>query len=174
MRVDRHRACDRRSESAQTVVLVLIVVAILGGIAWWMYSARDQREAEAKQFARTVATRLAFDLDRKLLDRVIAPERVARYPPSYRDRIIDKLRGFGRPVASPEVSGDVFFTSGFFSPTGTFRADLQYPDMPAAIYLAVSQPKGWWQIDDINVSWDPPPLPEPPPSTAPASPSPSP
>ena len=153
--------------------MVLILVAVLGGIVWWLNSARQQSEQEARAFARDVATRLAFDLDRKLLDRVIAPEQVAKYPPSFRDRIINKLRGFGRPTGEVEVNGDVYFTSHFFSPVGTFHAKVNYPNTPAGIHLSISRPRGWWQIDDMNVSWDQPP-PEPPPVVPTLTPGPSP
>lgn len=152
---------------AQAIIIVLVVFAVLAALVWWLFSARQQSEAAAREFARDAATRLAFDLDRKFLDRTIAPDRVAKYPPSYRDRIITKLSGFGRPTAPAEMSGDVYFTSYFFQPSGTFRARLQYPQMPAEIHMAISRPKGWWQIDDINISWDQPPPPEPVPSATP-------
>ena len=165
---------SRRRESGQTAVLVIILVAIFGGIAWWLHASREGTEQEAKEFARDAATRLAFDLDRKFLDRVIAPEQVTKYPPSYRDRVIAKLRGFGRPIAPVEVSGDVFFTSQFFQPNATFRADLKYPTMPAAIYFNISRPRGWWQIDQLNVSWEQAPPPEPPPAPPPPAAAPTP
>lgn len=105
-----------------------------------------------RDFARVAAARPAFDLDRKFLDRTIAPERVAKYPPSYRDRIITKPGGFGRPTPPAEMSGDVYFQSYFFQPSGTRRAQLQYPAMPAEIHMAISRREGWWQIDDLNIS----------------------
>ena len=145
------------------MVLVLIVLALIGGIIWWLFASREQSERAARDFAREVATRLAFDFDRKLLDRVMAPERTAKYPPSFRDRLIANLRKFGRPTKPVEVTGDVYFVSHFFEPIGTFRAQLDYPDMPAELQFAISRPRGWWQIDDINVTWELPPPPEPPP-----------
>ena len=162
----------RAEDCGQTVVLVIIVVAVLGGAAWWLYNSREQSEREAREFARDVATRLAFDLDRKLLYRLIAPDRVAKYPPSYRDRVIEKFRGFGRTTAPADLTGDVFFTSHFFKPVGTFRAQFSYPSMPATLYLSVSRPRGWWQIDDLRVSWEPAPPPEPPPISPAPTPTP--
>ena len=135
---------------------MLILVAIVAAITWWLILSRQESEEQAKDFAREVATRLAVDLDRKYFDRVIAPERVAKYPPSFRDRVIEKFRGFGRPTDPVELEGDVFFTSVFFKPAGTFRVKLSYPQMPAVLYLMVSRPKGWWQIDEMNISWTPP------------------
>lgn len=151
--------------------MVLIVGVIIGGIGWWLFQSRQQSEEQAKNFAREVATRLAVDLDRKYFDRVIAPERVAKYPPSFRDRVIDKFRGFGRPTGTVELEGDVVFTSVFFNPTATFRAKLTYPQMPAVLYLMVSRPKGWWQIDEMNISWTPPTATQAPTELLPAEPA---
>lgn len=156
----------RQGETGQAIILVLIVVAIIAALVWWLILARQESEAQARDFARDAATRLAFALDRKFLDRTIAPERAPRYPPSFRDRIVDKLRGFGRPTAPPEMSGDVYFSSYFFQPSGTFRAQFRYPQMPVEIHMAISRPKGWWQIDDLNISWDQPAPPEPVPAAA--------
>lgn len=136
--------------------MVLIVVAIIAALGWWVILSRQESEAQARDFARDAATRLAFDFDRKFLDRTIAPERVSKYPPSFRERIVERLRGFGRPTAPPEMTGDVVFTSYFFQPSGTFRARVQYPQMPVEIHLAISRPKGWWQIDDLVIWWDQP------------------
>ena len=144
-------------------MLAIVLVAIVGGLAWWLFASREQSEAEAKNFVRETATRLAFDLDRKFLDRVIAPEQVAKYPPSFRDRVIGKFRAFGRPNdAAVEVEGDLFFTNYFFQPRGNFRAKLTYPTTPVVLYLSISRPKGWWQIDEMNISWEQPPPPVPP------------
>ena len=150
---------------------MLILVALGAAIAWWLTVSRQKSEEQAKGFAREVATRLAVDLDRKFLDRVIAPERVAKYPPSFRDRVIEKFRGFGRPTGPVELEGDVVFTSGFFNPAGTFRAKLTYPQMPAVLYLMVSRPKGWWQIDEMNISWTPPAATQAPTELLPAEPT---
>lgn len=142
---------------------------MLAAIGWWLILSRQESEAQARDFAREAATRLAFDLDRKFLDRVIAPARVAKYPPSFRDRIIDKLRGFGKPTGPAEIEGEVWFTSYFFTPSGTFRAKLTYSRTPVVLYFAVSRPQGWWQIDDLNVSWEAPPV-EPPAAAPPPTP----
>lgn len=134
---------------------MLIVVAILGGIGWWLVSSRLQREQEAKAFVREVATRLAFEFDRKILDVRLGREAQVRYPPSFRDRIVDKLRTFGRPADGIGVRGDVMFTSYFFQPSGLLRAELTYPDKRAYIDLTISHPQMWWQIDTLSLIWEP-------------------
>ena len=137
------------------MLLLLIVVAILVALGWWLFSARAARAQEAKAFAREVATRLAFDLDRKVLDLRLGREAQVRYPPSFRDRLIERLRGFGRPAGPIEVKGDVVFTSHFFQPSGLLRAELSYPEMRVYLDLTISHPQMWWQIDTIMLSWEP-------------------
>ena len=154
---------------------MLIVVAIIGGIAWWMVRAREGSKRDAEEFVRQAATRLAFDHDHKFLDRVIAPDRVSKYPPSFRERLVEKLRGFGRPSAPPEVEGEVTFVRGFFEPMGNFTARLQYANQPpATLQFAISRPKGWWQIDNVNVLWELPQPVEVAPAQAPPTPAASP
>lgn len=161
-----HR-CTQAGEEGQAAFLVLIIVAILIGIASWLFSARHGGERDARAFAKEAAQRIAFDLDRSFIDRVIAPEQVTRYPPSFRERLLERLRGFGRPSGDIEVDGEIWFVSHFFQPSGRFRAALNYSGRPVYLYLAVSRPKGWWQIDDMHVSWEQP-AEEPPPATPPA------
>ena len=149
--------------------MALIVLMLLAGLGWWLFSARESRAQEAKAFVREVAARLAFDLDRKVLDVRLNREAQVRYPPSFRDRLIDRLRGFGRPTGDIEVKGDVVFTSYFFEPSGLLRAALTYPQMRVYLDLTVSQRHMRWQIDTINLSWEPiadapqPAVPVPPP-----------
>ena len=142
---------------------MLIMVAIFIGIASWLFAARNGGEKEARAFAQEAGRRIAFDLDRSFMDRVIAPEQVAKYPPSFRDRMLERLRGFGRPSGPIEAEGEVFFVSHFFQPSGRFRIPLNYSGRPVYLFLAISRPKGWWQIDDMAVTWDQPPADQPPP-----------
>lgn len=155
-------ACDSRlrlgaasGERGQVVVIGLVVIAILVAIGWWLVSARISREQEAKAFVREVATRLAFDFDRKILDVRLGREAQVRYPPSFRDRMVEKLRGFGRPADEITIRGDVVFTSHFFQPSGLLRAELTYPDKRVFIDMSISHPQMWWQIDTLSLIWEP-------------------
>jgi hypothetical protein len=84
------------------------------------------------------------------------------------------LRGFGPLAKPPETKGDITFTSHFYDPRGSFRSDLTYANTTAYVELTVS--KGIrWQIDEINLVWNPPPAPTPTPSPVmAASPTPTP
>ena len=135
--------------------MLLVVVALLVALGWWLFSARAKRAEEAKTFVRHVATRLAFDFDRKVLDVHLGREAQVRYPPSFRDRLLDKLRAFGRPANEIGVRGDVVFTSHFFQPSGLLRAELVYPETRVYIDMTVSHPQMWWQIDTLSLMWEP-------------------
>jgi type II secretory pathway pseudopilin PulG len=153
-----------RGEIESVVVLLLVLLALLGGATWWLYSSRARSEEAARQFASEASIKLAAQYDRKFFDTHIAREVQTRFPPSYRERLLNHLQEFGIPSAAPEVHGDVTFASHFFSPQGRFRVHLVYPTTTADMDLLVSNPKGWWQIDYVNLTWYPPPPPPPEPS----------
>lgn len=138
------------------VFLLFVLVVVAGGLLWLNHMARD-REKSARAFAREAADRLARHFDQKFLDRWIAPEVKTLYPPSFRERLVGSFRQLG--VASPEidVTGDVLFSSRFFDPRGYLRAHVKYPNRSADIDLVISQPRGWWQIDRLLVTWNNPP-----------------
>ena len=152
-------ALRRSAVHGQAIVLLLIVVVVLGGIAWWLFTARDGSEADARAFAKEAATRLAFQHDTKFLNLHLGLEAQRKYPPSFRERFFDRLRSLGSPSGTPDVEGRVMFTSQFFQPTGEFSCLIQYPHAPATISMAISRPTGRWQIDYLNLIWTPPGLP---------------
>src|SRR5436309_2553951 len=102
--------------------LLVIVLLLLGGIAWWLYSSRHDAEKNARIFATEVATRVAVNYDEKYLHIHLSPEGQIQYLKSSRDRLLDWLRQLGVPTQPIEVKGDVAFSSYFFDPHGTFRA----------------------------------------------------
>ncbi|MFN2508974.1 MAG: hypothetical protein ABR589_09400 [Chthoniobacterales bacterium] len=153
-----------RNTSGQAVVLLIIVLAILGGITWWLFSSKKQNESGAREFGRETVTRLAFQQDRKFLDRSLGDDARIHYPPSFRELLFARFRQLGTPSGEIDFQGDVTFTSRFFEPKGTFRAQINYPNgLPAFLDVGVSMPKGWWQIDYLNLTWNPAPAPPPPP-----------
>jgi hypothetical protein len=87
--------------------------------------------------------------------------------------MLQNLRSFG-PVKQPiPITGDVHFSSYFFEPMGTFRVELVYPTMTAYLDLVITRGMTVWQVDEINLTWNPPPTPSPAPMMA-ATPTPSP
>jgi hypothetical protein len=157
------------------VALLVIVLLILGGIAWLGYSSRRGAEKDARIFATEVIKRATVNYDGKFLHIHLSPDAQIQYPTSWRDRILDQLRGFGVPAQPVDVQGDVTFTSYLFDPKGTFRAQLNYPAMSAKLELDVSRKMSLWQIETFNLTWNPPPGATPTPTPTPLpTPSPTP
>lgn len=157
-------------------VLWFIVLALVGGALWFLYSSRRDGERNARIFASEVVQRVAVNYDEKYLHVHLSPEAQVKYLASWRERMLLNLRQLGTVKQPIEVKGDVQFTSGFFDPHGNFRAELTYPTTTAAIELVVTRGMTVWQVDDINLIWTPAPTPTPSPSPTPemASPTPSP
>lgn len=155
------------------IALLVILLLILGGIVWWLYAARSDAERNVRTFAAEVAKRTTVDFDQKFLNLHLSNAAQGQYLPSWRDRLIERLRGFGVPSQPLEVQGDVAFSSYFFDPHGLFRAELKYPTMSAHLELSISRGMTMWQIDTIDLIWNPPPAPTPGP-TPEASPTPTP
>ena len=149
---------------AEGLAIWLIVLAVIGGGVWFLYSSRNEAEKNARVFAREVAQKIAVNYDDKYLNTRLSPRAHTAYLPSWRDRLIKRLREFG-PLAKPiETNGNVYFTSYFFEPRGRFEAKLTYPTMTASIELIVTRGMTQWQVDEINLVWNPPPAPTPTPS----------
>lgn len=157
------------------VALLVIVLLILSGIVWWLYSSRQDAEKNARIFATEVTKRVAISYDEKFLHVHLSPEAQKTYLRSSRDRLLDRLRELGVPAQPIDVQGDVAFTSYFFDPKGTFRAQLNYPTTSAQVDLSISRGMTVWQVDTINLTWNPPPTPTPSPVlTATPTPTPAP
>jgi hypothetical protein len=149
------------------IPLLVIVLLILGGIVWWLYSSRVDAEKNARIFATEVAKQVAINYDEKFLHIHLSPEGQVQYLKSWRDRLLDRLREFGALAQPLDVQGDVSFSSYFFDPKGTFRAQLNYPTTSAQLELGISRGMTVWQIDTINLIWTPPPAPTPTPTPMP-------
>lgn len=162
-----------RTKGEGAVALLVIVLLLLGGIVWWLYSSRRDAEKNARIFVTEVATRVAVNYDEKYFHVHQSPEAQRTYLRSARDRLLDRLREFGVPAQPIQVEGNLVFTSLFFDPRGTFRAQLKYPTTTAQLDIDISRGMTVWQIDAINLTGTPPPAPTPA-ATAEASPTPTP
>lgn len=168
MKRARHSNC--RGEGLSIWIIVLFIIA---GAVWFLYSSRKDSDKSGHAFAAEVARKLAVDYDERYLVSHLNPENQAARLPAWRDRLLKSLRSFG-PLTKPiETSGDIVFTSQFFDPHGTFRSELTYATMPAHFDLSISKGQNGWRIDELNLVWNPPPTAVP--SATPAvSPSPTP
>jgi len=151
----------------------IILLALLAGGLWFLYSSRAEAERKAREFAEQVVQTLAVKYDVRFLNNHMSPQAQVNYIPSWRDRMVGFLKGFG-PMSKPiATKGNVTFSSVFFDPRGTFQSELTYPTMTAKLNLTVSRGMNAWQVEEIELVWNPPPTPTPAPA-AQATPSPTP
>ncbi len=147
----------RTRESGQIVFLLVILLAIAGGGYWLLHSSRASAREGSRDFVQEMATRVAVQHDRKFLDQRLSPRAQVAHPPVWRERMMERLKSFGTPMTPVEVTGEVRFTSGFFSPVGVYKAQLNYPGMPAYLDLTVTQHSGRWLVEEINLRYYLPP-----------------
>ena len=143
----------QRQEKGQAIVMVVILLAILGGGWWYLKSARDQKEREAWAFAQEAAERIIFRGDMRFMDLTLSPEAKVHYMPSWRERLLQRIREQGAPQSEIHVTGNVEFTHQFLDPQGHFHATVEYVDGPAYLQFTVSHPGVLWQIDTLNWIW---------------------
>lgn len=142
--------------SGQVIALVVILLAIFGLGAWWLNSSRHHAEESAQAFARELTNRVTISYDEKFLRNRLSPEAKMTLGPAYTGALIGHLREWGVPLQPIDVKGKLDFNNYFFEPRGQFKAQLNYYNVAAHLDLEISHPKALWQIDTINLTWDPP------------------
>ncbi|HEV3408852.1 MAG TPA: hypothetical protein VG095_01040 [Chthoniobacterales bacterium] len=160
-------APPRSHERGSIIVLLLVVLAVLGGGYWFLKSYRDMREKEAWEFANRAADRIVLKRDSRFLDFNLTQRAQMNYPPSWRARMMHWVADVGTPSPQFQMKGDVTFKNYFFEPSGRFVAQFNYPTGPAYLELHISHPGALWVIDDLNWTWPPQPPPPAPPAPAP-------
>jgi len=153
--MNRHRV--RIRQKGEGLVLVIIVLALLGCGYWYLVSSRKTTEKEAWAFGQEVADRIAVKQDTRFVDLNLSPQAQVAFPPSWRERLFQNIREHGGVKGPVSLTGQVRFTSYFFEPRGVFRAQLNFPDMPGYLDVAVTANGGPWQIDALNLTWSPAP-----------------
>src|SRR6266404_1715162 len=146
MKPDRNS--HRRGEGGLAIWIILL--ALLAGALWFLYSSRREAERKAREFASQIVQTMAVNYDVRFLNNHMTPQAQVNYIPSWRDRMVGCLKGFG-PMSKPiETKGDVHFNSVFFDPRGTFQSELTYPTMTAKMNLVVSRGMNTWQVEAIE------------------------
>ena len=152
----------RKGEGGLAIWIILL--ALLAGALWFLYSSRAEAERKMREFAGQIVQTMAVNYDVRFLNNHMTPQAQASYIPSFRDRMVGFLKGFG-PMSKPiETKGSVHFNSVFFDPTGTFESVLTYPTMTAKMNLTVIRGMNTWQVDQIELIWTPPPTSTPSPT----------
>ena len=148
---------SRSKLAGQGLVLVIIVLAILVGIWWYLHSTKTSTERDAIQYGHDVINRLVINHDRSVLDNDLAPQAKMEMPPSQRDYLIQRFAQFGAPSQPIQIEDSVSFDSSFMglisaNPRGIFTAHLNYPAQPVTMQLAISQGATKWLIENITIS----------------------
>jgi hypothetical protein len=152
----------RKGEGGLAIWIILL--ALLAGAVWFLYSSRAEAERKMREFAGKVVQTMAVNYDLRFLNNHMTTQAQANYIPSFRDRMVGFLKGFG-PMSKPiETKGSVQFNNLFFDPVGTFKSTLTYPTMTATMNLTVIRGMNDWQVDQIELVWTPPPPPTPSPT----------
>lgn len=149
------RRGEHMNRWGEGLVLVIVIMAVLSGVAWYLYSSRRNSEIEAWAYAREIAEHIALQRDARFIDFNLSSQAQIDFPPSFRERILTKLAELGPPDKRINLTGKVTFSSYFFEPHGSFRAEVGFPNGRAYLDMAVSPSRGPWQIDALNLTWNP-------------------
>jgi hypothetical protein len=140
-----------RSKSAgQVVVLVIIVLVLLGVAYWWLNSQKQVSAKEGRVFANEAVQRIAIQHDINFFNSRLSPQARTNFAPSAQQEFINEIVKLGAPVRPVDVQGKIEFQSQFFEPHGSFHARIYYPARYADMDLTISHPVGRWQIDEIQ------------------------
>lgn len=152
------------------MVLLIIVLALLGGAWWYLNSNKENSAKEGRNFANEAVQKIAVQHDGNFFISRLSPQmRVAYAAPTAQQEFMNEIAKLGAPVRPPDVQGKIEFTSQFFEPHGSFHARIYYPARYADMDLTISHPVGRWQIDQIAFI----PQPDQPGMPAPAAPPPA-
>lgn len=148
------RGCHGRHRG-ESLLLIIVIIGVLGAVCWYLFSSRRHSEKEAWAYAREVAEHIALQRDAHFIDLNLSSPAQVDVPPSFRERILTKLAELGPPDKRINLTGKVTFSSYFFEPHGSFRAEVGFPNGRAYLDMAVSPSHGPWQIDGLNLTWNP-------------------
>jgi hypothetical protein len=151
-----HSWSKRREEQGSVLFFIIIVVAIVAGGYYFLFRLKHSSQLEGQQFARDVVEHVAFQHDVKYLHSVIAPERRIAFPPATEQDFINTFSRLGTPARDYTLSGDLTFERYFFSPQGTFKGTLTYPDRHATVYVSIAKAGGYWVLRDLGITWERP------------------
>jgi hypothetical protein len=146
---------SRSRLSGEGFGIIIIVLAIIGGILWYLYSTKASTQRDAIRYGHDVIDRLVVKHDRSILDNDLAPQAKLEMPPSQRDYLIQRFTQFGTPSQPIQIEDSVTFDSMFFSPHAIFTAHLNYPAQPVMLQLAISQGATKWLIENITMTMQP-------------------
>jgi hypothetical protein len=144
------RNCRSNGEG---LVVLIILLAIIGGGVLWLYSHKKQLDRDARAFGRDMIQQLTVNHDTTMFVDHLSPQMKLNYPPSQLQYFQNKLKEIGVPQQPLKIDEQVTFESHFFEPHGIFQAQLMYPTGLGNIQMAISHPVSKWQIDDLTITY---------------------
>jgi hypothetical protein len=137
------------------LVVLIIILAIIGGGFWYLFSNKKTMDREARTFGRQMIEALTVRHDVNYFANNLSPQMRLDYPPSQQQSVISQFQQMGAPQQPIKIDETVTFESHFFTPRGHFTAHLFYPTQAATLDMDVSHPVGKWQLDDMTFSAGP-------------------
>jgi len=132
------------------LAVVFILLAIVGGILWYLYSTKASTDRAARAYGHDIINRFVVNHDRSILENELSPDMKLKNPPSARDYMIQRITQLGVPEQPIQIEDNITFDSYFFQPHGFFTAHLNYPGQGLLLQIAISHPETKWQVDDIT------------------------
>ena len=151
------------------MVVLIIVLALLGGAWWYLNSNKESAAKEGTSFAKDAVQKIAVQHDINFFNSRLGPQARMNFPASAQQEFMNEIVRLGAPARPVDVQGKIEFNSQFFEPHGSFHARIYYPARYADMDLTISHPVGRWQIDEIAFI----PQREQPAAPAPAAPPPA-
>src|SRR6266545_1626017 len=101
-----------RSKSSGQILVVVIILLVLVGIAyWWLDSNKRQMANEGREFGRKAIQELIVQHNLQFFTDHLSPAMRLQYPPSAQQDLKNRLDKLGAPVSPPDVQGDILFQS---------------------------------------------------------------
>ena len=143
----------RSSASGEGLVVIIIVLALIGGIAWYLYSHKAAMDKDARGFGKEAVERLAVNHDAAFFADRLGPQAKLDFPPSQQQFLMSKFQELGVPEQPIQIDENITWESHFFEPKGYFIAHLNYPARPATLEVTTSHPVSRWQLDGVKLSY---------------------
>jgi hypothetical protein len=141
---------SRSNSSGQILGVAIILLALLGAGAWWLFSNKQTMAKEGRAFGKEAIERIVLQRDAAFFASRLSPQARIQYPPSAQQEFFSEIEKLGTPVGSVDVQGDIEFQSQFFEPRGNFHARVNYAARGAEINIVISHPVGRWQLDEVS------------------------
>src|ERR1051326_6092103 len=97
----------RLNTSGQGLVILIIVLILVGGLLWYLYSTKQQTDKEARVFGREVVEKLAVGHDLNFLSAHLSPQARLDLPPSQQQFMITEMQQLGVPTQPIKIDENI-------------------------------------------------------------------